>query len=110
MVGVVTPAPAAGVWVHVVATYHESKVQIFVNGQRITEQRVCGPGRYSEKWLNRDIYIYICIYVCMYVYTYIHTYYVLIDPPMPYIASSIHVCVYIYIFRYSENWLYCDLA
>ena len=69
VVGVVTPAPAAGVWVHVVATYHESKVQIFVNGQRITEQRVCGPGRYSEKWLNRDIYIY--MYLCMYVYTYV---------------------------------------
>jgi hypothetical protein len=58
VVGTVSPAPAAGEWVHVVATYHESKVQIFVNGQRITEQRVCGPGRYSEKCLYRCIYIY----------------------------------------------------
>ena len=29
-------------------------------------------------------YMYVCINVCMYV----HTYYVLISPPMPYIASS----------------------
>ncbi len=36
------------------------------------------------------ICVYVCnsMYVCVYVCMYVHTYYVLIKPPMPYIASS----------------------
>ena len=38
--------------------------------------------------MNVCMYIRIRMYVCMHACMYVHKYYVLIKPPMPYIASS----------------------
>ena len=70
----------------------------FLAGARLHERRAdhsrhlchagvpCGhPGIHQ---IYVYIYIYIYMYVCIHVCMYIHTYYVLIKPPMPYIASS----------------------
>ena len=52
-------------------------------GERTKEERGEREGEERRKSVGTSMYV--CKYVS---YVYIHTYYVLIKPPMPYIASS----------------------
>ena len=46
-----------------------------------------------DVWMFVCMYVCVCVYVCMCVCVYVcmcvHTYYVLINPPIPYITSSL---------------------